>query len=482
MSSPVRPQTHRDSPTAEVPSERAPTAASHTELTALADRLAHLELERDAALAERDQLRIELNVRNCALDSTKTHFMILDMNQRGSPIIYTNRAMAAAHGYDSRELLGQSAALLIAAEECASELEKINEAMRSGTAIHSVLQARRKDGTRFTVGMFNGPVRDASGKVTHYVVVGADITARLTQEATQRKLQKRLVSEMQERERMATELRLAHKLEAVGHLAAGIAHEINTPVQYVGDSVYFLQTAARDLEALLEHYRREVRALPPHGALLAARERLREAEVRADLGFLREEIPRAIERALDGIGRVTHIVRAIKEFAHPDPQEQAPADINRAIETTLIVARNEYKYCATVETHLGELPAVVCNIGELNQVFVNLIVNAAHAIQAAGRDVAAGRIVIRTEALGEVAAIRIADNGCGIPEQHLERIFDPFFTTKEVGKGTGQGLAIARAIIVERHAGRLEATSEVGAGTEFVIRLPIAGRGEAAAS
>jgi two-component system, NtrC family, sensor kinase len=178
---------------------------------------------------------------------------------------------------------------------------------------------------------------------------------------------------------------------------------------------------------------------------------------------------------------VTHIVRAIKEFAHPDPQEQAASDINRALQTTLVVTSNEYKYCSSVETHLGELPEVICNIGELNQVFVNLIVNAAHAIQAAGKDATTGRITITTQAEEKAVQIRISDNGCGIPEENLERIFDPFFTTKEVGKGTGQGLSIARSIIVERHAGRLDATSKVGSGTEFLIHLPIEGRGGEAA-
>jgi len=281
---------------------------------------------------------------------------------------------------------------------------------------------------------------------------------------------------MRERERMASELRLAHKLEAVGQLAAGIAHEINTPVQYVGDSLYFLQSAARDTEELLGIYRREL------GTQEVAMSRVREAEVRTDLDFLRTEVPRAFERALDGVARVTHIVRALKEFAHPDGNEQKAADLNRAIETTLTVTRNEHKYCATVETKLGALPEVVCNVGELNQVFVNLIVNASHAIQDAGKDATSGRIVISTEASDDAVLIRVSDNGCGIPERNLERIFDPFFTTKEVGKGTGQGLSIARAIVVERHAGRLDVTSEVGVGTEFVIRLPVAGRSTPLAS
>jgi two-component system, NtrC family, sensor kinase len=357
-----------------------------------------------------------------------------------------------------------------------AELARVDAAMRSGQATNAVLRALHKSGSRFTIGIFVGPVRNTFGEVTHYVAVGADITQRLEQEAQQRELQERLVNEMRERERMASELRLAHRLEAVGQLAAGIAHEINTPVQYVGDSMYFLKSAVHDLEVLLEAYRKEFNALPAQASLLVARERIREAEAHADIDFLRDEVPKAFELALDGIGRVTHIVHAIKEFAHPDPREQASANLNHAIETTLIVTRSEYKYCATVETHLGEIPEVVCNVGELNQVIVNLIVNAAHALHAAGKDASTGRITISTELQNDLVLIRVADNGGGIPEQNLERIFDPFFTTKEVGKGTGQGLSIARSIIVERHGGRLEVKSQPGDGAQMSIYLPIAGR------
>ena len=442
-----------------------------------------LELELDSALAardaaarERDRLQVELNLRNCALDATKTHFMILDMSQRGTPIVYVNRAMADAHGYAPEEMLGRSAMMFLAVDECPREVQIINDAIRAGEVARTEVRSRRKDGSVFSAGIFVGPVKNAAGVVTHFVAVGTDITKRLEEEANRRKLQEQLVNEMRERERMASELRLAHKLEAVGQLAAGIAHEINTPVQYVGDSLYFLQSAARDTEELLGIYRREL------GTQEVAMSRVREAEVRTDLDFLRTEVPRAFERALDGVARVTHIVRALKEFAHPDGNEQKAADLNRAIETTLTVTRNEHKYCATVETKLGALPEVVCNVGELNQVFVNLIVNASHAIQDAGKDATSGRIVISTEASDDAVLIRVSDNGCGIPERNLERIFDPFFTTKEVGKGTGQGLSIARAIVVERHAGRLDVTSEVGVGTEFVIRLPVAGRSTPLAS
>ena len=281
---------------------------------------------------------------------------------------------------------------------------------------------------------------------------------------------------------MGIELRLAQKLESVGRLAAGIAHEINTPIQYIGDSVLFIESAHRDLEQLRALYANALRGAGEHDAARAEWQRVQEAEETLDLAFLEKEIPKAFERTMEGVRRVAAIVRAMKEFAHPDSAEQNPADLNHAIETTMLVAHNEYKYTARIETCFGELPDVMCNVGELNQVFLNLIVNAAHTIAESGKDVETGRITITTRAAGAHVEIDVIDNGCGIPEENLEKIFDPFFTTKPVGHGTGQGLAITRAIVTEKHGGGITVHSEVGNGTRFSLRLPIAGRraGEAA--
>jgi signal transduction histidine kinase len=346
----------------------------------------------------------------------------------------------------------------------------------SGRSARAELRGRRKDGSLFWVGLTATLVRDADGRPTYTVSVGADITAKLEQERAQKLLQDQLYSEMQERERLGLELRLAQKLESVGRLAAGIAHEINTPIQYVGDSVIFLQSAAADLRKLLSSYRAAIamtQQQSPNPQMVAA---LAAAEDAADLSFLEAEIPRAFERTLDGIGRVAGIVRAMREFAHPDATEHSPADLNHAIETTLVVSHNEYKYHATIERHPGELPQVMCNVGELNQVFLNLIVNAAHAIRDSGKDVTTGRIVITSAVDGNQAVISVVDNGCGIPADHLDKIFDPFFTTKAVGVGTGQGLAIARSIVVEKHGGTIYVQSTSGTGACFTVRLPIAGR------
>jgi PAS domain S-box-containing protein len=413
------------------------------------------------ANAARERLQRELDVRNSALDAASSHFMILDMAQRTWPIVFANRALARDHGYESHELLGQNASLLIDRQGSARELQLMHDAISQGRELRTEVRARRKDGSIFWIGMFLAPVRNGSGVITHYAAIGADITAKLADAENKRRLQEQLVEEMRERARMAVELQVAQKLESVGRLAAGIAHEINTPIQYIGDSVYFVESAAAELRGLLEAYR------------AAAPAPLTEAENAIDLTFLRAEVPRAFERMRDGIARVTEIVRALREFAHPDSDEKSPADLNRALETTLTVTRNEYKFFANVETRLGELPPVVCGIGQLNQVFLNLIVNAAHAIEQAGKSAATGGVItVTTCEQPDAVEVCIGDNGCGIPPEIRDKIFDPFFTTKEVGKGTGQGLAIARSIVVDKHGGDIEVQSTVGEGTRFIVRLP----------
>jgi len=280
----------------------------------------------------------------------------------------------------------------------------------------------------------------------------------------------RLQHELEDRKRLELELRMAEKMRAVGQLAAGIAHEINTPVQFIGDSVYFLAEACRELLAFSGA--EEIGA--PHGGN-------RTPACDIDLDFLKEEIPRAIARTEHGIERVVKIVRALKELAHPDGASQEVADLNRAIENTLIVAANEIKYVADVQLDLRAQTPVCCHGGEIQQVFLNLLINAAHAIadrRAGTSD--RGTIRIATEQEDRHVRIAISDDGMGIPAEIHDRIFEPFFTTKPVGKGSGQGLALARAFVVDHHGGTLTFTSEPGRGTTFNIRLPIAGNASVA--
>ena len=262
------------------------------------------------------------------------------------------------------------------------------------------------------------------------------------------------------------------KLEAVGSLASGIAHEINTPTQYVGDSIHFVRNAFENVLELLETYQR----------LLDASEgkvdeelisQVRFAQGVADLEYVRERVPKALDRSVDGIDRIAAIVGALKEFGHPAEDNMEPADINRILRNTLIVACNEYKYVADVETQLGDLPMVSCLPGDLGQVFLNLIVNAGHAISGQVNDnLDRGLITVRSFEAKNAVIVEIEDTGGGIPQEVQSRIFEPFFTTKEVGKGTGQGLAIAKSIITEKHGGSLSFRSTPGEGTIFRLRLP----------
>ncbi len=301
----------------------------------------------------------------------------------------------------------------------------------------------------------------------------AEVAARTVElEAANLKLRE----EMKERARVEGELRLANKLEAVGQLASGIAHEINTPIQYVSDNVHFLQTAFEDLMGLAAAYRAERGALSDVAGTGPIVERLAAAEEDADVEYLTDNVPRALTQSLEGVEQVSRIVKAMKDFAHPGSAEMAPVDLNRAIESTVTVARNEYKLVADLELELGRLPAVTCHVGDLNQVFLNLIVNAAHAIgdRFEGSD-GRGRIHVTSHHEGGEAVVRITDDGGGIPVAARERIFDPFFTTKEVGRGTGQGLPIARTIVADKHGGKLTFETQLGRGTTFEVRLPIEG-------
>jgi signal transduction histidine kinase len=259
-----------------------------------------------------------------------------------------------------------------------------------------------------------------------------------------------------ERQRVEIELRQAQKLESVGRLASGIAHEINTPIQFVGDNLHFLRDAAATMFSALH-------ARGGQGSMAGE-----------DLSMLQEEVPLAIQESLHGVQRVASIVGALKEFAHPDSSEQDSADINQALNTSLTMVRNELRVVATVQTDFGDLPPVRCYVGELNQVFLNLFVNAAHAVADANRGVH-GLVEVSSRRDGDSVVVRVRDNGCGIAEDVQTRIFDPFFTTKSVGRGSGQGLAMARSFVVDKHAGTLRFTTTLGEGTTFIVRLPIAG-------
>ena len=312
-----------------------------------------------------------------------------------------------------------------------------------------------KNNIRKIISASASEIKDINGNFKGFIFVFRDITERLKFESIQA---------------------LSQKMESVGQLAAGIAHEINTPMQFVGDNTYFLKDAFSALLEYLEtlkNFLKEPQLDNNYNLLI---ENLKEVEENLDIEFLTEEIPIAIDRTMSGIERVSKIVLAMKDFAHPSGKQKSFNDINKGIDVTVNISRNEWKYVSDIELDLDpNLPTVKCSMDEINQVLLNMIINSSHAIgDVVGKNPEEkGKIFIKTFQEDEFLVILIKDTGSGIDENHISRIFDPFFTTKEVGKGTGQGLAISHDIIVNKHNGIILVDSKIGEGTTFTIKLPI---------
>ncbi len=279
-----------------------------------------------------------------------------------------------------------------------------------------------------------------------------------------------------EREGMQISLLHTQKLESVGQLAAGIAHEINTPIQFVSSNTDFLEESFKEIEKLVADYEQLLQGIEKDQAIENLAEKVVHIRQKADWEYLAEEIPKAIRQNREGLKRVASIVMAMKEFSHPGSEEKESRNLNDIIKTTGVVTRNEWKYVAKLEMNLDEnLPPVMCYSDDIGQVFLNIIVNAAHAIEdklGSNPDGVKGTIQVTSKATAGHVEVSIRDSGTGIPEKGLQKIFDPFYTTKKVGKGTGQGLAIAWNIITQKHGGELRVKTKEGIGTTFIMRIP----------
>ena len=295
---------------------------------------------------------------------------------------------------------------------------------------------------------------------------------RATEQAAQAQATE-LEATLQELGSTHTQLLQAQKLEAIGGLAAGVAHEVNTPIQFVGDNVRFLKDSFAQVIELANTFSAAI--AEANGQMAPEiKDTLARALATADVGFLAEEVPDALDETLHGVDRIAEIVRALKEFSHPGGQERRSVDLNHVVTNTVAISKNEWKYVADLDVRLcGDSEPIEAQSGPLGQVLLVLIVNAAQAIEGAVEGTAEkGLITVSTRQTKDWAILEVSDTGCGIPEEHRDKIFDHFFTTKDVGKGSGQGLSIAHSIVVQKHGGEIECESEVGRGTKFIVRLP----------
>jgi PAS domain S-box-containing protein len=312
-----------------------------------------------------------------------------------------------------------------------------------------------KDGKVDLLEITVNPLKRSGEDLVGFILFGRDMTE-------QRKLENRLLQ--------------TRKLEAIGQLAAGVAHEINTPLQYVGDNLKFI---SKSLSGIIDLQYKLIQQRETSISGAGSREvsdSLKEYMHEIDLDYIVSELPKAVEQSIEGVLRVSKIVQSMKAFAHPGTGIKSPADINKSIENTATVSRNEWKYDCRLDLSLDPaMPLVSCYETELSQVVLNLIVNSVDAVKDAKKNglIDQGIIRISTAVADNMAVICVEDNGQGIPDEIKHKIFDPFFTTKEVGKGTGQGLAIAHSIIVDKHGGQFEYAGEYGMGAVFIIRLPL---------
>jgi PAS domain S-box-containing protein len=397
-------------------------------------------------LSTQREAEAELRLLGAAVESANDAVCITD---RLSTISYVNKAWEKRTGLKRADMLGRN---LYGLQKNVRKVSP-DQALRASSqeTWMGQLVTELADGRQLNEDVVVTPLHDKQDNVTHYVSFWRDISEKLD---------------------MEQQLLRGQKLEAVGQLAAGIAHEINTPIQFVSDNIRFLKDSFGDIAGLINALNAMDNAAAD-GRISATD--LHKALQDADTDYLLAEIPKAVDQSLDGVGRVARIVRAMKDFSHP-ATERTPLDINRAIASTATVASNEWKYVAQLQTDFDpDLPQVPVMPGDFNQVILNMIVNAAHAIGDVVGDGANGRgtITLSTRRVDRWAEIRIADTGCGMTPEIAARIFDPFFTTKAVGKGTGQGLSITHNVVVDKHAGTIRVESTPGVGTTFIIRLPL---------
>jgi PAS domain S-box-containing protein len=402
----------------------------------------------------------KLRLHDRAMGASSCGITIADASLPDMPLIYVNDAFEHITGYPVPEVVGRNCRFLQGNDRDQPGVALVRDALRAGKDCTVVLRNYRKDGTLFWNELFMSPIY-SDGRLTHYVGIQTDVTPR-------KRAEEELVRSKDSLERTLRELRdtqamLIHseKMNALGQLVAGVAHEINNPVSFVNSNLHSLRTSMDDfftaytkLETLLKG-----QGIEMENAAQAIR-------AQADVDFLQEDVGDLLTASLRGLGRVTRIVQALRTFSRLDEADLKVADLRENIESTLILARAEMRDRVTVELDMEALPPIRCYPAELNQVFLNIVVNAAQAIEGEGK------LTIRGRDAGKEVMLQFIDTGTGMSPDVMAQIFHPFFTTKPIGVGTGLGLSIAYKIITDRHKGRIEVSSTPGAGSTFTLILP----------
>ncbi|MEG4915725.1 PAS domain S-box protein [Microcoleus sp. B7-D4] len=444
--------------------------------------MAYLATLRD--ITDRKRAEEMLWLYDRAIAATSTGVTISDATDPENPIIYCNPAFESMTGYRRQEIIGKNGRFLHGSDTDPAAVEIIRQALQTESECKVILKNYRKDGTAFWNCFSISPVRDRMGKLTHFIGVQRDITERKqaeealhNSEAQSREQAAQLAATLEQLKATNSQLVQSEKMSSLGLLLAGVAHEINNPVSFIYGNLAHLTNYTQDLFHHLELYQQHYPN--PVAEIQQAREK-------NDLDFLAEDLPKILSSMSVGVERICQIVQSLRNFSRHDDSQMKPVNLHEGIDSTLLILNHRLKGSGEkppiqIVKQYGELPTVECFAGPINQVFMNILSNAIDALEDANSRQncqemleTPSQIRIGTEVVGNFVEIKIADNGPGIPEQVKQQIFDTFFTTKPIGKGTGMGLSISYQIIVERHKGELNCTSELGKGTEFTIRIPIA--------
>ncbi|MBD1814099.1 PAS domain S-box protein [Microcoleus vaginatus DQ-U2] len=444
--------------------------------------MAYLATLRD--ITDRKRAEEMLWLYDRAIAASSTGFTIYDATDPEHPIIYCNPAFESMTGYRRQEIIGKNCRFLHGSDTDPAAVEIIRQALQTESECKVILKNYRKDGTAFWNCFSISPVRDRLGKLTHFIGVQRDITERKQaeealhiSEAQSREQAAQLAATLNQLKATNSQLVQSEKMSSLGLLLAGVAHEINNPVSFIYGNLTHLTNYTQDLFHHLELYQKHYP--DPVAEIQQEREE-------NELDFLAEDLPKILSSMSVGVERICQIVQSLRNFSRHDDSQMKPVNLHEGIDSTLLILNHRLKGNAEkppiqIVKQYGELPTVECFAGPINQVFMNILSNAIDALEDAKSRQNCQKMLenpsqirIGTEVVGNFVEIKIADNGPGITEQVKQQIFDTFFTTKPIGKGTGMGLSISYQIIVERHKGELYCTSELGKGTEFTIKIPIA--------